>query len=177
MDLRALVPATLTLLLLATACATLAPDREPPATVGDGPATAEATDPATAPPMAPPVPTVRIHVDGPGTEPGSCSIRVYALHGPEVEPHVVYRTLELFRRSDDLFVGSLEGASQIPYEEAVETFDGLESPITGEDLTMDCGEVRAVLRIERCEPSPCPAYEALEGYNLIPVEVTTAGSE
>lgn len=167
-------------LVLWAGCATLPPQETEPADAAETTApsaTGSAEEEMAAEPGTGGGPAVRIHVDGPGTSPGECAVRVYALHAPDLESHVVHRTVELYRRSDDVFLVSLSGTSELPSEHSVETVDGMETPITGENLTMSCDEVRAEVLVERCEPSPCPEYAADDGYNLIPVVVKGADSE
>lgn len=169
-----IVPAipVLALILVAAGCASAPPpppaDTPPPAEPGS--TTGEAQD---APAAGDANATIRFHVDGPGTDEGSCALRFYALHDSGLAPLDVELQIETFRVSDGILVSGTADSNSfgLPMMTAVETVDGMESPVWSDDLLLPCGDLRSEIRVVSCDPSPCPSLGVQPGYNLVPLTV------
>lgn len=115
---------------------------------------------------------IRFHVDGPGTDEGSCAPSFSALHSPDLAPLELELEIEIYRVSDDIFVSSVPLPQSLPAMTALETVDGMESPIFDDNLLLPCDDLRAEIHVVSCDPSPCPSLGVQPGYNQIPLTVS-----
>lgn len=172
---NALFPAlaVLTLVLAAVGCAS-APSPPPAEPASPAASEVDTEEPSEAATTVGGEAALRFHVDGPGTGEGSCALRFYALHGSGLAPVTARLLIEIFRVSDGIFVSGMADAApyELPSMTAVETIDGMESPLWRSDLNLPCDDLRAEVQVVSCDPSPCPSVGVQPGYNMVPLTVS-----
>jgi len=72
---------------------------------------------------------------------------------------IISASTELFHRQQDTFVSGVTGLeTKLPSPDATETVFGDVAEIFSDSLDLACDELRAVLIVERCAPTPCPEF-------------------